>query len=72
MSKENGKIEQGDVVFLKSGSPEMTVVSVNDLVASITRFDEDNTKVTDTYPTVMLTHENNGEWIKQQMHRGRL
>jgi hypothetical protein len=56
--------EQGDVVYLKSGSPPLTVVSANALVVSVSRIDPDGLKVTDTYPTAALARDNNAEWLK--------
>lgn len=57
-SKQEQTMKPGDVVMLKSGGPEMTVLRVHEQdgysVAACVWFDLDQKAVTETFPTFVL------------------
>ena len=55
----------GDVVYLKSGSPELSIISIEGENAFVSWIGYNNTVIKEDFPLACLSKINNPEWIKK-------
>ena len=55
-------MKPGDIVYLKSGSPALTVKLMYGDVAVVTWFDDSETPCTAEFPVVCLSEVNHSSW----------